>query len=539
MWPAGDVYLEEAKRLLDSSYSSSRAATCQALLLMGYREIGIGAMAQAWFYVGMAIRMAQDLGIHKNADQWMHGGRSLFTPVELQERRRIWYACVIMDKYVSSYMGRPLSIYERDLDTELPSIDGFEETEGWQPAKRDREAHNYSTFPINTLSCFNASAALSNILSEVVQAVYAVRPGPGRHSESIRLGALLDKWLLDLPEHLRFDPSNWKRPHPPSPFVLTLHMQYWCVVLILHRPFMRYADEIRTQGLDDSSDPELRIISEKNYDLCVQAANRITSILIAFKERLSVRRAPVFLSYYVFTASIMHVRTLNAYPDDPQARNGLMTCMDVLQRMSIAWPSAGRAWELLYGSKATPRNSLSSLSTTHVVRSQKRTADHFLDDEASLYQVELPTTTPGERPEALHSPPHSEQASTLGASDHQNFYPLSDRWPEEGSLNEFAGGLSTSVLPQQYSTGFFDRGIVRGQNTSSVTGVGIGPQQGSQVGRRGFPRYWNDYSALSELDAPFASSVEHEGQQHQQPHPQTYPISGQYSLYGNLPPPHV
>jgi hypothetical protein len=123
MWPAGDTYLGEAKRLLDSSYSSSRPATCQALLLMGYREIGIGAMAQAWLYVGMAIRMAQDLGIHKSADRWTHSGSSLFTPVELQERRRIWYACVIMDKYLSSYIGRPLSIYERDFDTELPSID--------------------------------------------------------------------------------------------------------------------------------------------------------------------------------------------------------------------------------------------------------------------------------------------------------------------------------------------------------------------------------------------------------------------------------
>lgn len=123
MWTAGDAYLAEAKRLLDLSYSSSRPATCQALLLMGYREIGIGAMAQAWLYIGMAIRMAQDLGLHKNADQWTHSGASLFTRVELQERRRIWYACVIMDKYVSTYVGRPLCILERDFDTELPSID--------------------------------------------------------------------------------------------------------------------------------------------------------------------------------------------------------------------------------------------------------------------------------------------------------------------------------------------------------------------------------------------------------------------------------
>lgn len=75
---------------------------------MGYREIGIGAMAQAWLYVGMAVRMAQDLGIHKSADRWQHVGNSLFTHVELQERRRIWYGCVIMDKYVSTYIGKSL-----------------------------------------------------------------------------------------------------------------------------------------------------------------------------------------------------------------------------------------------------------------------------------------------------------------------------------------------------------------------------------------------------------------------------------------------
>ena len=141
MWAAGDSYLESAKKILDSTYANSRPSTCQALLLMGYREVGIGAMAQAWLYIGMAIRMAQDLGLHKNADKWVNVGKTLFTPDELQERRRIWYGCVVMDKYVSSYigastyvytglkrfncayLGRPVAIFENDFDTELPHVD--------------------------------------------------------------------------------------------------------------------------------------------------------------------------------------------------------------------------------------------------------------------------------------------------------------------------------------------------------------------------------------------------------------------------------
>lgn len=105
MWAAGDSYMDHAKVILDSTYAQSRPSTCQALLLLGYREVGIGAMAQAWLYIGMAVRMAQDLGLHKNADKWSNVGKVLFTNDELQERRRIWYGCVMMDKFVSAYIG--------------------------------------------------------------------------------------------------------------------------------------------------------------------------------------------------------------------------------------------------------------------------------------------------------------------------------------------------------------------------------------------------------------------------------------------------
>lgn len=147
MWAAGDGFLDRAKAILDKTYSSSRPSTCQALLLMGYREIGIGAMAQSWLYVGMAVRMvrlsiwkkkkkknflhvltrtllqAQDLGMHRQSDRWHRVDGPIFNPVEQQVRKRIWYACVVMDKYVSTYIGRPLSIFESDYDTQLPGVD--------------------------------------------------------------------------------------------------------------------------------------------------------------------------------------------------------------------------------------------------------------------------------------------------------------------------------------------------------------------------------------------------------------------------------
>ena len=129
MWAAGENYFNSAKFLIQSSFTSPRSTTCQALLLMGYREIGIGAMTLTWTFIGMAVRMAQDLGMHRNADGWRRPAQDrdpsfipIFSASELEERRRIWFGCVLMDQYVSVYIGRPLMIYEKDYDTDLPQL---------------------------------------------------------------------------------------------------------------------------------------------------------------------------------------------------------------------------------------------------------------------------------------------------------------------------------------------------------------------------------------------------------------------------------
>lgn len=147
-------------------------------------------------------------------------------------------------------------IFERDFDTPLPNEEDSEEFEEF--SLDTPFGGRSSTMPGRIISCFNASARLcvsfchfnsastlthgenlAGILSEIVQSIYAVRPGSSRHAESTILEGVLDKWYHDLPDHLRFDPgssSPSSRQQTPLPNVLTLHMQYWCVVLLLHRP---------------------------------------------------------------------------------------------------------------------------------------------------------------------------------------------------------------------------------------------------------------------------------------------------------------
>ncbi|KJA25236.1 hypothetical protein HYPSUDRAFT_199780 [Hypholoma sublateritium FD-334 SS-4] len=530
MWPAGDEFLDGARALLDrdGAYAAARPATVQALLLLGHRELGIGAMAAAWTYVGLAIRMAQDLGMHRAAEGWARGGAGLrsssgsssrgeaegeggveggrdggggdnagrlFGAAELSERRRIWWGCVIMDKYVSTYIGRPLMVFAWDFDTGLPDEREAEETEAlWVGGALDDDAYGVGDdgvdargdgggiggkgmevdnmevdgdvdmdacvgdpagalhAPARVLSCFNASARLAGILGIVVQTLYAVRPLSSRAREAAALEGLLAQWLIALPEHLRVAPSataaaasssssassgatptaktptatggkrdsahvdgdadadaprpasagsarsarsvgsarsagsarGAEKKTPPLPHVLTLHMQYWCAVLLLHRPFIgahvaaaraREAgadksvdvgksksksaagagksaqEDEKDGGKDKDKDTEEADAAEaaRCFGLCNAAATHISSLVALYQEHHALARCSVFLCYYVFSAGVMHDTNLSVHPADPQAQLGLARCLNALRAMSVVWPSAARAIELFGG----------------------------------------------------------------------------------------------------------------------------------------------------------------------------------------------
>ncbi|KAI0694111.1 fungal-specific transcription factor domain-containing protein [Cytidiella melzeri] len=526
MWEAGDNFMQDAKVLLDSSYAQSRASTCQALLLLGYREIGIGAMAQAWLYIGMGVRMAQDLGLHKNADQWSHVGTALFTSEELQERRRIWYGCVVMDKYVSSYIGRPVAIFEHDFDTELPSIEESDELETWtthpSPVYLDDGTEERSPAPLTStsrvISCFNESAKLSIILSMIMQTIYPIRPHSFRQAEFTRIEQLLNKWYLELPEHLRFDANTPKYATLP-PHILTLHMQYWCTVLLLHRPFIHHLKSSTTKGMSPTTrESELRDNSRKHYDQCVLAANQITSVVTVYVKHHCPRRASVFLCYYVFTAAVMHVSTLTTYPSDPPASAGLRKCTEMLERMQRVWPSAWRAKELIHGSKVQALKETEASSPERSKRAAETPSEDTLShprlSAGAVYRQPPPVYT-----DIGPSSTHSSYPLDLDmqATESPTFYQSYPRWAADSSMPSMSSNLSTSVLPQTYSTGLVDERMHRHPD---------------RHGR--YPQYWNDYSALGQMDPTYAMPVigelvpQHSGDT--QASQQMY-VQDQYTIY--------
>lgn len=184
------------------------------------------------------------------------------------------------------------------------------------------------------------------------------------------------------------------------------------------------------------------------------------------------------------------------YPDDTQARVGLNKCMDVLKRMRNLWPSAFRALELLQGSKVNIRGGpdLAALRSRSSDR-PKRSAEHPLDSEESgtrLLTSDQLYRQSNFQPVSTSSPVHQGFAmSSLQLPSAVDAPYQYDRWSSDTPISNFPGSLSTSVLPQQYSTGLVD------------SSAGRHPERQG----RGYPQFWNDYTALAQMDTPYGVPV--------------------------------
>ncbi|KAL1757210.1 fungal-specific transcription factor domain-containing protein [Schizophyllum commune] len=158
------------------------------------------ALSALWIRLGAAIRMAQDLGLHR--------AESVKQNIEM--RRRIWGACVISDRWISLTYGHPYMIDVQDCDARLPS----------------------SGDPNDVY--MDELVRLSVILGRILKTIYS--PSGLTLVTDDMLHALLhdiEAWRDGLPEKLKYVGPKTSRTAG------LLHLLYTAVCMIFWRVFMR------------------------------------------------------------------------------------------------------------------------------------------------------------------------------------------------------------------------------------------------------------------------------------------------------------
>ncbi|EMD41895.1 hypothetical protein CERSUDRAFT_120801 [Gelatoporia subvermispora B] len=465
VWKAGFSYAALARWILNNTFSYSRPSTCQALLLLGICDLGLGATQQGWIYTGLALRMAIDLGMNRNADNWTNEDRELFSPVEKQMRKQIWWSCCITDKLSAIWLGRPITFRESDYSTLRPDILDADEYELWQPSPSDALGLDFTPTPCRTMSSFREACLLSVIMTEIMEKIYPVQvyTATPRRTLLEQLEAKLHKWLFDLPDHLRYSTTGQRST--PLPHVLVLHMEYCAAVLLLHRAFLPATENVAALGgSPNMTDP----VPLKSFDICQSAATHISSLASVYGEKYGLDRAPPFLSIYLQSAGIMHVITLTRRPQNAQATKGLIQCISALKLMEVTWPSAIRVRTLLEGAKvdldqtssqpgATPARQKRSAEAawgaehSHEVLQRQAYAQHHY--QAPQYQPEANNAaTPQQGPSGSRILPDTLGTNLSGMEASTSFYPGYQWWPR---TTEAYVNLGVQIYDQQLGIGAF------------------------------------------------------------------------------------
>lgn len=268
----GHAFAQRAKTALVDIFACPSVAAVQAALLLAYNEFGESRDSGLWMYLGIAIRMAQDLGMHKlqglryrgiagptpkmfkrqsvngnrhnsdaaqpkasakvvaGPDQPPSSNLPARTRKEIDEQQAVeqervdtFWAVFFLDRVVSSGTGRRSTLRDKEIEISFPDL-----------AEKHLNTDWPAVFPalIRIVHLYGRVADLLNSFQEPAD----ITPDTGQ-----RLAAMesqVTQFYQGLSPRLHFDAVNFQhymKAGEGTNFVL-LHFWFHTLIVLLHQP---------------------------------------------------------------------------------------------------------------------------------------------------------------------------------------------------------------------------------------------------------------------------------------------------------------
>ncbi|RDW70997.1 hypothetical protein BP6252_07560 [Coleophoma cylindrospora] len=183
-----------ALKLLDEILQFHDSRSVQALMLLAIYCLRAPQGPGAWTYVGLAIRIAVDLGLHRRTSAMRQVG------LDNELRKRLFWSCYNLDRQVSIPLGRPFALSNRDIDVPFP-LDVDETTEDIAALEEASKTDSTAACTTSTtLSLFIHVIKLRMIESSVQQTIYRVDSSEEASDDEIDMfSAQLSEWKSTIP----------------------------------------------------------------------------------------------------------------------------------------------------------------------------------------------------------------------------------------------------------------------------------------------------------------------------------------------------
>jgi hypothetical protein len=273
----------------------------QALLLLTMASFQNGRGKRSYMLLSHAVSMAVALSLHRELPTHMR-----IAPSEREGRRRLFWTCYLMDRFMASGSKRPSSISDESIRLRLPS---------WQPPG-SQVSTDGNFFPNGTslpyaAGVFNAGQGSGAMLVEIVRVLgitnrYLAAGGVKGdshfpwHAQSTlsKIRSELDYWAASTQD--MFGSLEVLFGQPDSSTLVLSKLIYHLIHCLVYRPFL----PVDLAELSGSGQHQSWQIEATNF--CFLHANAIAE-LVEIGKNMAIIDWPSFVGYCICTAGTIHV----------------------------------------------------------------------------------------------------------------------------------------------------------------------------------------------------------------------------------------
>ncbi|KAL3492861.1 fungal-specific transcription factor domain-containing protein [Aspergillus germanicus] len=330
----GQPFANRAMSALVEALSFPTLSVVQACLLLAYEEFGSNHDSGLWMYLGISIRMAQDLGMQKLQGLDYSYGRTGVTPSAVvtgqasklredqyddpqvgsgttkgsqeSEDRRAWerervdsfWSIFFLDRVISSGTGRPVTLRDEDIELRFPLQSESQLPNGW-PAP------------------FPPLIRIIHLYGRVTDLINGMQDANHVTTDNLKRLAGMESDLTGIYQRLspklHFNAANFQayvKAKEGTNFIL-LHFWFHTVIVLLHQPTLLHSFGGTIQHLYPNS-----------RELSMSSAKTIADIL-SFSELVDGKSfiGNPFTSQPMYIAACAFLME-SAYYSSPSSRSG-------------------------------------------------------------------------------------------------------------------------------------------------------------------------------------------------------------------------
>ncbi|KAI0149298.1 putative C6 transcription factor [Pestalotiopsis sp. NC0098] len=424
---------QQAAKLIPDMLAIASVESVQAFLLLGVYTLPQDTSGLAYTYLGVAIKMAIQNGMHRT-----YSGVPLDAHA-LQVRTRLWWTIYTLEKRICILHGRPLSISRADIDVELPT----DTTEFRSP--------NFANF--------QAIIMLTPYLEAVASTIGRLRDSSKARQthcfeELVRQSNGLKTWWSSLPSGIR---SKNLDPHEAT-FRANVHLNlaFLLTQVFMGRPFL-----FTYNAALDSPGPtsKMSLARDTLASDCIKAAHQIVDLCRLLNNHGGLARAS-YIEYSSCQAALLVLIAHSLSENTKHIRDCLLSGMNLMRAMTKGTDSANSEFPIVELLERAIRRLNTQLQLQASKPNQQTNAYEQFKNWAQLWKQQSPKsqTCPSETDQ-----PPSETSATMGITT--SLWPQVESFESNFALEPF--------FPYPYLIGEDDFGQTAGyeypQDTSLIS----------------------------------------------------------------------